>query len=40
VEAVERPGNRFVIGVQWHPEDLIESHAESRKLFLAFAEAI
>ena len=40
VEALERPDSRFVIAVQWHPEDLVDSRAESRKLFLAFAEAL
>ena len=36
VEAVEFPGKRFVVGVQWHPED----GAEDWKLFAAFREAM
>ena len=38
VEAVELPGERFVVGVQWHPEELTE-FPEARKLFAAFIEA-
>jgi len=33
IEAVEVPGQRFVIGVQWHPEWLFEEHVEQRRLF-------
>ena len=36
VEAVELPEKRFVVGVQWHPED----RAEDWKLFAAFREAM
>jgi gamma-glutamyl-gamma-aminobutyrate hydrolase PuuD len=35
IEAIERPDKRFVVGVQWHPED--ERRPE---LFQAFASAI
>ena len=40
VEAIEStdPG-RFLIGVQWHPERLTETHPLQRKLFQAFAAA-
>lgn len=38
VEAIELPGDRFCVGVQWHPEELVE-YEEARKLFAAFAEA-
>ena len=38
VEAVELPGERFVVGVQWHPEELVE-FPEARKLFASFVEA-
>lgn len=38
VEAVEMPGDRFVMGVQWHPEELAE-YPEARNLFAAFVEA-
>lgn len=34
VEAVELPGRRFVVGVQWHPEE-----SGDRRLFDALAEA-
>jgi len=38
VEAVELPGKRFVMGVQWHPEELTD-YPESRNLFRCFVEA-
>ncbi len=38
VEAVELPGRGFVVGVQWHPEDLLEEdHAAA--LFRGFVAA-
>lgn len=41
IEALERPDKRFVIGVQWHPENqTAEKEAIARKLFDAFAAAI
>jgi putative glutamine amidotransferase len=33
VEAVEVPGQRFAIAVQWHPEWLFEERVEHRRLF-------
>jgi putative glutamine amidotransferase len=39
VEAVELPGMRFVLGVQWHPECLFREHPEHFKPFKAFVEA-
>jgi putative glutamine amidotransferase len=30
VQAIERPGPRFLIGVQWHPELLIHSRSQLR----------
>jgi putative glutamine amidotransferase len=36
-EAMELPAKRFVLGVQWHPEDRIEISEADRKLFDAFA---
>jgi putative glutamine amidotransferase len=39
VEAVEVGGDHFMIGVQWHPEALIESDLGTRRLFSAFIEA-
>ena len=38
-EALETPDDRFVVGVQWHPEMLIESDAGTRRLFEAFVDA-
>lgn len=32
VEALEMPGDRFVVGVQWHPEELTDRD-EAKKLF-------
>ncbi len=39
VEAVELDGARFVVGVQWHPEDMLGEDAGSEELFAAFAAA-
>ncbi len=39
IEAVEGTGNRFLLGVQWHPEWLAHDHESARKLFVAFADA-
>ena len=38
VEAVESPGHRFLIGVQWHPEKMI-FNSISLRLFEIFVEA-
>jgi putative glutamine amidotransferase len=38
VEAVECPGNRFVLGVQWHAECLVD-HDEQAALFTALIDA-
>lgn len=38
VEAMELPGERFVVGVQWHPEELVKQE-EARALFSSFVEA-
>ena len=38
VEAIELPGDRFAVGVQWHPEELTALE-DARKLFQAFVEA-
>ena len=38
IEAMELPGERFVVGVQWHPEELI-ARKEAAKLFRSFVEA-
>jgi putative glutamine amidotransferase len=39
IEAVSLPGARFVVGVQWHPEDRALENPLSRALFAAFAQA-
>jgi putative glutamine amidotransferase len=39
VEAVEHPGKRFTIGVQWHPEGTWRDDPYSRKLFASFVQA-
>ncbi len=38
IEAVERPGSTFCLGVQWHPENFLE-HDEFAPLFRAFVDA-
>jgi len=40
IEAVERPDKKFVIGVQWHPENQFASDERQAKLFRAFAAAM
>lgn len=39
VEGLERSDRRFVVAVQWHPEDQIIKDREQLKLFERFAEA-
>lgn len=38
IEAMEIPGEVFILGVQWHPERMIDG--EMLKIFQAFAEAV
>jgi gamma-glutamyl-gamma-aminobutyrate hydrolase PuuD len=40
IEAVERPDKRFVVGVQWHPENMRATDEHQARLFQAFAEAL
>lgn len=40
VEALERPDKRFVLAVQWHPEDQASQDAEQGKIFRAFWAAL
>jgi gamma-glutamyl-gamma-aminobutyrate hydrolase PuuD len=40
IEAVERPDKRFVIGVQWHPENMSPSDPREARLFQAFSSAL
>ena len=39
VEAVEMPDRRFLLGVQWHPEELVNSDDSARRLFTALVAA-
>lgn len=39
VEAIEHPGKRFALAVQWHPEGMFPSDENSRRIFEAFVEA-
>jgi putative glutamine amidotransferase len=40
VEALERPDKRFMLAVQWHPEDQAPLDAEQAKIFRAFRAAL
>lgn len=39
IEGIESVNGHFLIGVQWHPEELVENHAPMRRLFEAFVLA-
>jgi len=39
IEGMEHPTHPFLVAVQWHPEDLIETHTPSLLLFQGFIEA-
>jgi putative glutamine amidotransferase len=39
IEALETRGDAFCVGVQWHPEMLVDSDAGTRRLFRAFVDA-
>jgi putative glutamine amidotransferase len=39
IEAIESPGHRFLLAIQWHPEFLFERHAVHRRLFEALLRA-
>ena len=39
VEALEAPGEAFYVGVQWHPEMLVDSDPGTRRLFEDFVAA-
>jgi putative glutamine amidotransferase len=39
VEAMELPDRRFLLGVQWHPEELVGEHDWARRLFEALVDA-
>lgn len=40
IEGLERAGGKFVVGVQWHPEDRYLVSDADRRLFEAFALAV
>jgi putative glutamine amidotransferase len=40
LEAIERPGMNFVLGIQWHPEDQINVSTAAQRLFEAFGSAV
>lgn len=40
IEAVEDPSRRFLIGVQWHPEDQALQDRVQRRLFEVFADTV
>ncbi len=39
IEAMEKPGDRFVVSVQWHPEMMIDRNPNYIQLFKAFIES-
>ena len=39
VEGLEMPDKKFILSVQWHPEDLYEHDPAMKRLFRAFVEA-
>ena len=39
IEALEMPGLRYVVAVQFHPEEMVRTSAEARRLFEAFVAA-
>ena len=39
IEGIEKIGAKFCIGVQWHPESMMETEAHSEALFREFVEA-
>ena len=40
VEAIELPARRYVLAVQWHPENQASNDPEQRNLFQSFAAAL
>jgi putative glutamine amidotransferase len=39
IEGLESPNGHFLLGVQWHPEALVERDPRMQRLFTAFIEA-
>lgn len=40
IESVEMPGQRFAVGVQWHPEEMSAGRDDMMSLFVAFVQAL
>ncbi len=40
IESICRPSNKFVVGIQWHPEFSYETDENSRKIINAFVDSI
>jgi len=40
IEAIEDPNEKFVVGVQWHPEMMTEKYSKQLKIFQRFVNAI
>jgi putative glutamine amidotransferase len=40
IEALESEQHRWVLSVQWHPEELYHHHEWSRKLFGAYVDEV
>lgn len=39
IEGIEKPSAKFCLGVQWHPESMMETEAHSKVLFKGFVKA-
>lgn len=39
IEAFEKPGKQFIVGVQWHPEMMFRFHPDMLKIFTSFIQA-
>lgn len=40
IEGIESSDGATILGVQWHPEEMVDSHPEQRRLFVKFIERI
>lgn len=39
IEGITLPGRRFILGVQWHPEALVDDHPPMKNLFVSLVNA-